>query len=61
MSDYQKPTSQTTGLDAELRKRLWALYDAAKVISYHTEDATDAQWIAFYRAVADVPENQHGK
>jgi hypothetical protein len=61
----RKPTvssSKTTGgLDAELRRRLWALYDAAKVIRYHPDDATDVEWSAFYRAVADIPESQHGR
>jgi len=55
------PDNYRDRMDVELRRRLWTLYDAAKVISYHTDDATPDQWSAFYRAVADVPEGQHGK
>lgn len=56
-------TPQTTKvrLDTELRRRLWSLYDAAKIITWHPDDATPEQWSAFFRAVADVPESQHGK
>jgi len=55
------PIQRTTlALDAELRRRLWVLYDAAKIISGQP-NATAEQWSAFHRAVADVPDSQHGR
>jgi hypothetical protein len=61
LSGGKDSTATQERLDAELRRRLWTLYDAAKVISYHPDDATADQWAVFYRAVADVPEGQHGR
>ena len=45
-------------LDAELMRRLWALYDAAKPIySKPYEGITAGEFAAFFRAFADVPES----
>jgi hypothetical protein len=43
-------------LEAEMLRRLWALYDAAKVISEQGDRATVDAWAALYVAVANVPE-----
>lgn len=51
----QSPDATDGRLAAELERRLWALFDAAKVIC---ECETPAAWATLYRAVADVPEGQ---
>lgn len=43
-------------LDAELQRRLWTLFDAAKVLSDRGDAATAEEWAAFHGAVARVPE-----
>ena len=47
---------QAERLDTEVIQRLWALYDAAKVISEQGDATVDA-WVVFHRAVANVPES----
>lgn len=53
------PNETTTNWEAELRRRLWALFDAAKVISERGDSATPDQWAEFHLAVCLVPESQH--
>lgn len=45
-------------LDAELRRRMWVLFDAAKVISERGDVATPDEWAAFHIAVCNIPESQ---
>ena len=45
-----------TTLEAELMRRFWLLFDAAKAIC---EQDTPATWAALYVAVAAIPESQH--
>lgn len=48
-------------LDNELRRRLWALYDAAKMVSERGDAMSGDEWAAFHIAVAAIPESQHGR
>ena len=48
---------QAARLEAEMLRRLWTLYDAAKVISEQGDRATVDAWAALYVAVANVPES----
>ncbi len=45
-------------LDAVLRLRLWDVFDAAKAIC---DADTPERWVNLYRAVAAIPESQHGR
>lgn len=42
-------------MTAELQRRLWALFDAAKALA---ETESPERWAALYIAVADIPESQ---
>lgn len=46
-------------LKSELERRMWALFDAAKVISERGDIATPDDWAAFHIAVCNIPESQH--
>ena len=50
------PAMNQTTLEAELMRRFWLLFDAARRLC---EQDTPATWAALYAAVAAIPESQH--
>lgn len=48
-------------LNADLRRRLWRLYDVAKIVSERGDQLTPDEWAAFHVAVSDVPECEYGQ
>lgn len=64
MSAHDRTRTTQTRLDAELRKRLWACFDAARALIVSAEreaNGSVAAWEKLHRAVADVPESQRPK
>lgn len=54
----QTKTTIADRLGSELWRRMWALFDAAKIISERGDVATPDDWAAFHIAVCNIPESQ---